>query len=93
MIRVKNLNGTADNGRPFGYLSWKNYWERKKGKPFGICSCTGCFERAEVGAHVLIDSTTDNRWYIVPLCIHHNVSNKNQVFTVNEADLVEANPK
>ena len=52
MTKVKNLNGTDDNKVPSGYKSWKDWWETKKKRKFGTCSCGDCSSDAEVGAHV-----------------------------------------
>ena len=51
-VEVKNLNGTTDNSPPSQYSSWKEWWEKQKNREFLFCSCTGCFNFAEVGAHV-----------------------------------------
>lgn len=91
MVKVKNLNGTSDNNPPSPYLTWKEWWEDKKGRKVGICSCEGCLNRAEVGAHVQKANVSDRKWYIVPLCTRCNVSKKNVEFSVNENDLEPVN--
>ena len=35
---VKNLNGTADNKAPYGYISWLDFWEKKSGKKAHECA-------------------------------------------------------
>ena len=60
-------------------------------KKFSSCSCSGCTESANVGAHVQKDSAVDRKWYIVPLCNSCNVSKKNKVFEVRDNDLVAVN--
>ncbi|CAA7603141.1 Hypothetical protein DEACI_3964 [Acididesulfobacillus acetoxydans] len=92
MVKVKNLNGTGDNTPPGGYSSWKEWWESKKRRRFGICSCDDCSSRAEVGAHVQKVSSTDRSWYIVPLCVACNKKPKAEVFEVRGSDLEAANP-
>lgn len=72
LIRVKNLIGTSDNLPPYGYQSWKDYWIAAKGYWPSTCAISNCFEKAEVGAHVKIVGSADNRWFIVPLCSGHN---------------------
>lgn len=47
---VKNLNGTADNKAPYGYISWLDFWEKKSGKK--AHECAHCRAKATVGAHV-----------------------------------------
>ena len=91
MTKVKNLNGTDDNKVPSGYKSWKHWWETKKKRKFGTCSCGDCSSDAEVGAHVQKVGPSD-RWYIVPLCISCNVGKKNVEFEVRDNDLEPVNP-
>ena len=91
MIKVKNLNGTTDNAVPKGYSSWEKFWESKKGRDFDTCSCKDCTNKAKVGAHVKKANSTDNKWYIIPLCISCNNKPKNEVFEVREYDLVAVN--
>lgn len=87
MMKVKNLNGTSDNKVPSGYISWKDWWEKKSGKTFSTCSCSGCSESAKVGGHVQKNLQSDRSWYIVPLCNSCNVAKKDIVFEVRDADL------
>jgi hypothetical protein len=91
MIEVKNLNGTTDNDPPEGYSTWKEFWEDKKEKDFSTCSCKDCSNDAEVGAHVKKANSSDNKWYIVPLCTSCNHKTKDEVFEVREYDLVPVN--
>lgn len=74
MYKVKNLNGTSDNGVPIGYDSWKDFWEKKSGQKASSCHRYQCNSTLHiVGAHVqLVDG--GNEWYIVPLCTAHNQS-------------------
>ena len=88
MINVKNLNGTADNGpRSKGVSSWREFWESRKGHSFGKCSCSGCSNFADVGAHVQKCDQSDRRWYIVPLCASCN-GKRDTFFSVHSNDLV-----
>lgn len=70
-MKVKNLNNTADRTPPSGYTSWKDYYSSKRHWPTQ-CACLNCKTSAEVGAHVKKVGTTDNSWYIIPLCKYHN---------------------
>ena len=89
-VLVKNIHGTADYS-PVGCNSWKDYWEAKSGKhwPF-FCAVSGCTERAEVGGHVKFAGNHDNRWFIVPLCYHHNNCHDAE-FSVDYSLLVPVN--
>lgn len=90
-IKVKNLNGTSDNKPPDAHDSWKSWWEKKKGRNFSKCSCKGCRENAQVGAHVQKAASADKKWYIVPLCNSCNVSKKNIEFDVKKDEIVPVN--
>lgn len=87
MTKVKNLNGTSDNDPPYGYDSWKEFWEDKTGRSFGTCSCKGCDKVAVHGSHVQ-KVNGDGKWYIVPLCDTCNVGKKDIEFEVRDNDLV-----
>ncbi len=68
---VKNVNGTEDNTCQCG--SWLNHWKRYSGQSLPVtCPVIGCKNKPEVGAHVQVSSATDNKWYIIPLCVMHN---------------------
>lgn len=71
MIRVKNLENTADRKPADGSATFKEFYERRRGWP-NLCSCISCRQKAEVGAHVKKVDSYDNKWYIVPLCRNHN---------------------
>ncbi len=67
---VKNVNGTSGM-LPRNGDSWLEYWERETGKRAYFCHRQGCMEFGHdnlVGAHVKLVGSTDNSWYIVPLC-------------------------
>lgn len=91
MALVKNLNGTSDNNPPAGYVSWREWWEVKKGRKFSTCSRSDCSKSAEVGAHVQKVGPS-NKWYIVPLCKGCNNEKKDLVFEVRDEDLEPINP-
>lgn len=67
-MRVKNVNGSGRFSAPTGYRSWLDYWEKKTGSKAFFCSASNCFSSNLVGAHVQKANSTDNRWYIIPLC-------------------------
>ena len=87
LIKVKNLNGTADlKCKSCG--SWIEHWKHKsKEEPDG-CSCLGCQNIAEVGAHVKKIDSEDMHHYIVPLCKQCNA--KTEEFWINKDVLVTA---
>jgi len=87
-IEVKNLNGTTDNTPPSQYSSWQEWWEKQKNREFLFCSCTGCFNFAEVGAHVK-KINDGNEWYIVPLSKECNAKTDN--FYVSKNNLAKIN--
>ena len=87
IVKVHNLNNTSDRNPPKGYASWKAWWEDKKGRKFGRCSCIVCKSSAEVGAHVQKKDSTDKKWYIVPLCFECNKKPSTESFYVFESDL------
>jgi len=70
-MKIKNINGTSDNTCKCS--SWLNHWEKFSGQAIPTyCPEKACTQKPEVGAHVQKDSSTDNNWYIVPLCKKHN---------------------
>ncbi len=98
-LQVKNMKNTSDNKVPDGYNSWKDYWEKKSGRRFEICSEKDCNSRAEHGAHVKIMSRTiiealeitdkfGTDKCIVPLCDEHNNVNNTEAFFVATKNLV-----
>lgn len=87
MTEVHNLNNTSDRMPPNGYATWKDWWEAKKGRKFGTCSCLGCTSFAEVGAHVQKRNSTDRKWYIIPLCRKCNTKSSSESFYVRDCDL------
>jgi hypothetical protein len=87
-MTVKNVNGSSRFSSPAGYNSWLDYWEDKSGMTAWRCSATDCMSYGRinlVGAHVQKAYSTDQRWYIVPLCKSCNT--RNDVFEV-DAELV-----
>lgn len=67
-MRVKNVNGSGRFSAPVGYRSWLDYWEKKTDSKAIFCSASNCFGGNLVGAHVQKANSTDNSWYIIPLC-------------------------
>lgn len=71
-MKWKNINGTADRKVPSGYKSWLDFYEQKSGKSAKICNVKYCTNTATDGEHVKKVNSSDNSWYIVPLCREHN---------------------
>ena len=89
-IKVKNLHD-GNRPAPAGYASWIDYWMKKKGvssKP--KCANIACGRTAEHGGHVKKVNSSDNHWYIVPLCVDCN-ENKDLEFRCKVSDLVPVN--
>lgn len=70
MTKIKNINGTSDNICKCG--SWLRHWERFSDRPATYCGEGRCTEKATIGSHVQKADSTDNDWYIIPLCELHN---------------------
>ena len=68
MTYVKNVNGSDRFSAPSGYDSWLDYWEKYTGKKISYCSVTTCSRSDIVGAHVQKANSTDEKYYIVPIC-------------------------
>ena len=71
-MRIKNINGTSQSTCSCG--SWLNHWERFSGQSVTYCPASGCLQTDLVGAHVQKDNSSDDKWYIYPLCNAHNQS-------------------
>jgi hypothetical protein len=87
-MKVRNINGTSQNTCPCG--SWIAHWEKFSGKTAEYCSVVACTNKVKDGAHVQRSSTTDEKWYIIPLCKEHD--NKANELTISDFTvLVHAN--
>jgi hypothetical protein len=78
---VKNVNGSGRYPAPKGYSSWLEYWKAQTGINPTYCSADNCWGTNLVGAHVQKAYSSDQRWYIVPLCVSCN--NRTDTFNVN----------
>lgn len=72
MTLVKNINGTSDNICKCG--SWLKHWEIFSGRKAVYCAENTCTKTVLLGAHVQKAGSSDDKWYIVPLCSMHNTS-------------------
>lgn len=88
-MRIKNIKGTSQNTCKCG--SWLNHWTKFSGMIVpSYCPAQGCHEEELVGAHVQMDSSSDNSWYIFPLCKTHNVATESLEVS-DDYKLVSAN--
>ena len=70
-MKVRNINGTSDNDCKCG--SWISHWEKFSEQSTDFCQADGCLNKNPIGAHVQKGgSSTDQSWYIYPLCDAHN---------------------
>lgn len=72
MTKVENINGTSDTECKCG--SWIQHWKNFSIQTATYCSEESCIETDLEGAHVQKANSTDQSWYIVPLCGKHNQS-------------------
>lgn len=89
-MKVRNINGTADNICKCG--SWLNHWVNYSGQSLpSYCPEKSCINKPEVGAHVQRDSFNDHSWYIIPLCKTHNAQKGSTIEVTDSIALVSAN--
>lgn len=88
-MEVNNINGTSQTACKCG--TWLNHWNSFSGQAVPkYCPETSCLKRDLVGAHVKKADSSDDNWYIIPLCAEHNKATGTLV--VNDAyRLVSAN--
>lgn len=90
-INVKNKKGTSNNNPPYGYTSWLDFWEKKKGTKATVCEARGCSGNPDVGGHV-IKAGQGPKEYILPICYTHNNLSEDKVYEAWESDLVPVKP-
>ena len=88
-MRIRNINGTSGNSCGCG--SWLKHWERFSGQRTEFCQAKGCLNGDIVGAHVQKEASTDNGWYIYPLCNAHNQRTSTSLEVSDNYHLVSAN--
>lgn len=99
-IKVINIKGTGKNARQISG-SWLEYWEEQSGRNATRClaydedptrekdTVYNCGKTENlVGGHVKKKGSSDNRWYILPICSSHN--HLNGEFWAREKDLILA---
>ena len=88
-VTVKNIH-SGDRTPPSGYSSWLNYWKAQKNYSSAhtvYCANLDCKQEAKHGGHVKRVYSTDNSWYIVPLCVRCN-EDKDKIFEVDSNSMV-----
>ena len=89
-MKVTNINGTSDNTCLCGswLKHWENYNSAGQSKPI-LCPACG-IHLVEVGAHVQKYNSSDEKWYIVPLCKSCNNKSSNTILDVGSCALAPA---
>jgi hypothetical protein len=91
-MRVKNIIGSSNSLPPAGYSSWLDFWKAHYhgNQPLRCAAYSHGSEHTDlVGAHVKKVDSSDNSWYIVPLCKALNASTEE--FYVNDDMMVPEN--
>ena len=89
-MKVKNINDTSARTCKCG--SWLEHWKNFSGTALPQwCPENSCVKKPEVGAHVQKTDSTDESWYIVPLCATHNAKTGESLEIVGSVVLVSAN--
>lgn len=91
-MKVRNINGTGENTCKCG--GWLDHWKKFSGQSVPtFCPEEKCTQKAEVGAHVQREISTDGNWYIYPLCKTHNGKHGESLNVSDVYTLVPANVK
>ncbi len=77
MIEIKNLNPNPHYSCACG--SWLKHWEKFSMNKEPACAVANCTSCASVGTHVQLADSTDENWYVLPLCNEHAASTENLV--------------
>jgi len=88
MSKVKNINGTSQNICSCG--SWLQHWGNFSNQTTKYCIEKSCINKDLVGAHIQKANSTDQNWYIIPLCKTHNASTE-EIEISDSYKLVSAN--
>jgi hypothetical protein len=91
-MKVRNINGTSDNSCKCA--SWLDHWKKFGGQAVPqYCPESTCTKKPEHGAHVQKDGSSDQSWYIIPLCADHNGQKGATLVVSDSTKLVSANVK
>lgn len=70
-MKITNINGTSQTKCSCG--SWLDHWKKFSGQSVpAYCPAKDCLKKDLIGAHVQKAGSTDQKWYIFPLCSVHN---------------------
>ena len=95
-MKIKNVKGSSkvSPNSSFRYDSWLNYWEQNSGIILDkntLYKCPACgkgFYRTNFdGCHVQKANSTDQKWYIMPLC--DSCNHRTDTPDVNEKRLID----
>jgi hypothetical protein len=67
-MRVKNLNRATQTKCKAS--SWLAHWEKITGQNASLCFVKDCIDQPSAGGLVQKDGSSDQNWYVVPLCDH-----------------------
>jgi hypothetical protein len=70
VMTIRNVPDTSGQKCEGGCASWIAHWERSKGRSAAGCIVSGCWNSADVGAH--IREVGESKVYIIPMCSEHN---------------------
>ncbi len=88
-MKAKKNNGTGENICACG--SWLDHWKKYGSQALPrYCTEAKCMHAPEVGAHIQKDGSSDNGWYIVPLCSAHNAEKGRSLNVSDAVQLVPA---
>lgn len=90
MPKIKNINGTSDTKCKCG--SWLDHWKKFSKSSISYCQEVNCYSKDLVGAHVQKANSSDDNWYIIPLCTNHNQS-VGELEVLSSTEFVSANKK
>lgn len=83
---LKNIQGSYRFPIPIGYGSWLDYWEKETDSKAFFCAASNCYGTNLLGAHVQKVDSTDNSWYIVPLC--GSCSQRKDIFEISDTKVL-----
>jgi hypothetical protein len=89
-MKIDNFDGDTIEICPCG--SRLNHWKKLSGAPNRrFCPVIGCIRKPEVGALVQKTNSSDQGWYITPLCTEHSAQTGGSIDVGGSTILVPAN--
>jgi hypothetical protein len=71
-MKVKNINPAPHYNCNCG--NWLKHWEKFGTKKAPHCAVPGCEAAATLGAHMQKADSTEEDWYVAPLCQEHSTA-------------------